>query len=47
LMAANGCDGMLFSLINELYEAGILKESMVGQSGVTGGEILLRRDGLW
>ncbi|KAI4908419.1 hypothetical protein J4E90_009044 [Alternaria incomplexa] len=47
LMAAKECDGMLFSLINELYEAGILKESKVGQSGVTGGEILLRRDGLW
>jgi hypothetical protein len=30
-----------------LYEAGILKESMVGRSGVTGGDILLKRDGLW
>ncbi|RYO19300.1 hypothetical protein AA0111_g10452 [Alternaria arborescens] len=47
LMAAKGCDGMLFSLIGELYEAGILKESMVGRSGVTGGDILLKRDGLW
>ncbi|CAI9629289.1 unnamed protein product [Alternaria burnsii] len=46
LMAAKGCDGMLFSLIGELYEAGILKESMVGRSGVSGGEILLKRDGL-
>jgi hypothetical protein len=46
LMAAKGCDGMLFSLINDLYEAGVLKESKVGRSGVTGGEILLRRDRL-
>ncbi|KAF1845050.1 amidase signature enzyme [Cucurbitaria berberidis CBS 394.84] len=43
LMAAKGCDGMLFSLIKGLYEAGILKESLAGKSGVTGGEILLRR----
>jgi hypothetical protein len=43
LMVAKGCDGMLFSLIGDLYEAGILKESKVGQSGVSGGEILLRR----
>ena len=44
LLVAKGCDGMLFSLIADLYDAGILKESKVGQSGVTGGEILLRRD---
>lgn len=43
-MAAKGCDGMLFSLIGDLYEAGILKESLVGRSGITGGEILLRRE---
>ncbi|KAJ6284369.1 amidase signature domain-containing protein [Bipolaris maydis] len=43
LLAAKGCDGMLFSLISELYDAGILKESKVGQSGVTGGETLYRR----
>lgn len=36
LMAAKGCDGMLFSLIGDLYEAGILKKAMVGRSGVTG-----------
>ncbi|KAI8935518.1 hypothetical protein NX059_008089 [Plenodomus lindquistii] len=42
-MAAKGCDGMLFSLIEELYEAGIVKESLVGRSGITGGDILLRR----
>ncbi|KAF5845847.1 hypothetical protein GGP41_009654 [Bipolaris sorokiniana] len=43
LLVAKGCDDMLFSLISELYDAGILKESKVGQSGVTGGEILYRR----
>lgn len=43
LMAAKGCDGMLFSLIGDLYKAGILKQSLPGRSGVTGGEILLRR----
>ncbi|KAF2853224.1 amidase signature enzyme [Plenodomus tracheiphilus IPT5] len=42
-MAAKGCDGMLFSLIEEMYEAGILKESLAGRSGIMGGEILLRR----
>jgi hypothetical protein len=43
LMAAKGCDGMLFSLIEGLYEAGILKEAFAGRSGVTGGETLYRR----
>ncbi|KZM28146.1 uncharacterized protein EKO05_0005829 [Ascochyta rabiei] len=42
-MAAKGCDGMLFSLIGDLYEAGILKEALAGKSGVTGGETLYRR----
>ncbi|KAH7093319.1 glutamyl-tRNA amidotransferase [Paraphoma chrysanthemicola] len=43
LMAAKGCDGMLFSLIEELHAAGIVKTALPGRSGVTGGEILLRR----
>ncbi|KAF2130417.1 amidase signature enzyme [Dothidotthia symphoricarpi CBS 119687] len=42
-MVAKGCDGMLFSLIQDLYEAGIVKESLTGRSGITGGEILLKR----
>ncbi|KAJ4408358.1 hypothetical protein N0V91_003362 [Didymella pomorum] len=42
-MAAKGCDGMLFSLIGDLNEAGILKEALAGKSGVTGGETLYRR----
>jgi hypothetical protein len=43
LMAAKGCDGMLFSLIGDLYKAGILKEALAGRSGVTGGDTLYRR----
>ncbi|KAH6633250.1 glutamyl-tRNA amidotransferase [Boeremia exigua] len=42
-MAAKGCDGMLFSLISDLYGAGILKEALAGKSGVTGGQTLYRR----
>lgn len=42
-MAAKGCDGMLFSLIKDLYEAGIIKTALAGQSGMTGGDILFRR----
>lgn len=44
LVVAKGCDGMLFSLIEDLYKAGILKESQPGRSVVSGGDILLRRD---
>ena len=43
-LAAKGCDGMIFSLVGDLYEAGILKKSLPGQSGITGGDILLKRD---
>ena len=43
-MAAKGCDGMLFSLIGELYEKGILKEALAGKSGVSGGEVLYKRE---
>ncbi|KAF2643617.1 glutamyl-tRNA amidotransferase [Massarina eburnea CBS 473.64] len=43
LMVAKGCDGMLFSLIEGLHEAGILKTALAGQSGITGGEVLFRR----
>lgn len=42
-MVAKGCDGMLFSLIEDLYEADILKKALSGQSGITGGGILFRR----
>ncbi|KAJ4315919.1 hypothetical protein N0V84_008126 [Fusarium piperis] len=40
LMAAKGCDGMLFSLIQDLYEAGILGISHTGRSHVTPEEVL-------
>ncbi|KAF2110645.1 glutamyl-tRNA amidotransferase [Lophiotrema nucula] len=43
-MAAKGCDGMIFSLIQDLHKAGILKTAKAGYSGVTGGDILFRRD---
>lgn len=43
IMAAKGCDGMLFSLIEDLTSAGILKVVQAGRSGFTGGEILLKR----
>jgi hypothetical protein len=44
LMVAKGCDGMLFSLIEDLYKVGILKESQPGRSVVSGGDILLKRE---
>ncbi|KAL8758262.1 MAG: hypothetical protein Q9199_001615 [Rusavskia elegans] len=42
LMAAKGCDGMLFNLIEELTAAGILEIPQTGQT-IAGGEILLKR----
>ena len=44
VMAAKGCDGMLFSLINDLVKAGIVNQTVTGYSEVTGGEILFRRE---
>jgi hypothetical protein len=45
IMAAKGCDGMLFSLIQGLYDAGIVKKPMSGRSNVDGGMILNKREG--
>ncbi|KAL8818807.1 MAG: hypothetical protein Q9223_002648 [Gallowayella weberi] len=42
LIAARGCDGMLFNLIQDLTAAGILTAPMTGQT-IAGGEILLKR----
>lgn len=42
-LAAKGCDGMLFSLINDLHAKGIVKTALTGRSGITGGDILLKR----
>ncbi|KAF2801052.1 amidase signature enzyme [Melanomma pulvis-pyrius CBS 109.77] len=44
-MAAKGCDGMLFQLIADLYDAGVVRAAEAGRSGVTGGDILFRRGG--
>ncbi|KAJ4359610.1 uncharacterized protein N0V89_000165 [Didymosphaeria variabile] len=41
LMAAKGCDGMLFSLVEELYLRGIVNKSEAGRSNTRGGRILL------
>lgn len=43
IMAAKGCDGMLFGLIQDLVAAGMLQTPMAGYSGTTGGEVLFRR----
>ncbi|EMC92140.1 hypothetical protein BAUCODRAFT_278175 [Baudoinia panamericana UAMH 10762] len=43
IMAARGCDGMIFGLVQDLVKAGILKYSVPGYSDVNGGQILFRR----
>ena len=45
IMAAKGCDGMLFGLVQDLVTAGILSTPEAGYSGTTGGAILYKRDG--
>ena len=40
-MAARGCDGLIFSLVQDLKEAGIVNASETGGT-IYGGEILLR-----
>jgi hypothetical protein len=44
IMAAKGCDGMLFNLINELVSTGVVKPPVAGRTPVEGGQILYRRD---
>ncbi|KAF4997622.1 hypothetical protein FDECE_12040 [Fusarium decemcellulare] len=41
LMAAKGCDGMLFSLVQDLLEAGLIGISQPGRSNIHGQEVLL------
>lgn len=41
LMAAKGCDGMIFSLVRDLHAAGILGTVKTGRSIISGGNILL------
>jgi len=43
IMAAKGCDGMILSLILDLYKNGIVKASLAGGSSTLGGEILYKR----
>ncbi|KAK3678997.1 hypothetical protein LTR78_001450 [Recurvomyces mirabilis] len=44
IMAARGCDGMIFGLVQDLVKAGILKPSVAGYSDVDGGQVLFRRE---
>ena len=43
IMAARGCDGMIFGLVQDLVKEGILMPSVAGRSNTEGGEVLLRR----
>lgn len=43
IMAAKGCDGMIYGLVQDLVGHGILKPSVAGYSSTEGGEILFRR----
>ncbi|WPB04145.1 uncharacterized protein RHO25_008789 [Cercospora beticola] len=47
IMAAKGCDGMIYGLVQDLVKEGILKPSVAGYSSTEGGEVLLRRSGSW
>ncbi|GAB7349943.1 hypothetical protein MBLNU459_g0640t1 [Dothideomycetes sp. NU459] len=40
IMAARGCDGMIFGLVQDLVKAGILEASQAGYSPTNGGQIL-------
>ncbi|KAF2758352.1 amidase signature enzyme [Pseudovirgaria hyperparasitica] len=42
-MAAKGCDGMIFSLVEELLDAGIVDVSKAGMSSTDGGDVLYKR----
>lgn len=41
ILAAKGCDGLIFGLVQDLQAAGIVNVSQTGQT-ILGGEILLR-----
>lgn len=43
LLAARGCDGLIFQLVEDLYAAGIVSKPLTGGTR-EGGEILLRRN---
>lgn len=44
ILAARGCDGLIFQLVQDLVKAGILAPSKAGGSNVNGGEILYKRE---
>lgn len=44
ILAAKGCDGMIYGLVQDLVAAGLLKSSLAGYSSDLGGEILLKRE---
>jgi hypothetical protein len=41
-LAARGCDGLIFQLVEDLYRAGIVESTQAGRT-IKGGEILLKR----
>lgn len=43
IMAARGCDGMLYGLVQDLVAEGMLKATVAGQSSVDGGQVLFKR----
>ncbi|CZT17353.1 related to D-mandelate dehydrogenase [Ramularia collo-cygni] len=43
ILAARGCDGMIYGLVQDLVAAGVLKPSLAGYSSDLGGDILLKR----
>ncbi|KAI5359507.1 putative amidase [Septoria linicola] len=43
ILAAKGCDGMIYGLVQDLVKEGILKPSVAGYSSTEGGEVLLKR----
>lgn len=44
ILAAKGCDGMIYGLVQDLVEADVLKPSVAGYSNTDGGEVLFKRD---
>ena len=43
IVAAKGCDGLIFNLVQDLVKAGIIEVPLTGQT-IEGREILMRRE---